>query len=208
MRDKYKTFWTKDNLKNITTFTSLIQGEWDIKAYMRKLRARLECQSILDFGCGYGRMFPCFEDCPTVYFGVDLNPTAINKARKTYPKYKNRFCEVDINSRYASADMILAFTVFLHLDDDTLKDILRRLYDSCKKYLVIVETLGREWRPEMIAPYELPLFNRDLDEYVEMLEEAGFRLEEQDKKPIPHYENNPIYEGRNCNTNILVFRRV
>jgi SAM-dependent methyltransferase len=208
MKDKYKKFWIKDNLKSITTFHSLTQGEWDIKDYFRKLRARLECQTILDFGCGYGRMFPCFSDCPTVYFGVDLNPIAVNKARQNFPKYKNRFCEVDINSHYAYADMILAFTVFLHLDDDTLKLILTRLHESCKKYLVIVETLGREWRPEMLASYDLPLYNRDLDEYVEMLAEVGFELAEKDSKPIPHYENNMSFKDRNCNTNILIFRRV
>ena len=207
MKDKYKKFWIQDNLKNVASINSLYIGEWDMKDYFLKLKDRLECRNVLDFGCGYGRLFPIFIRCPMIYFGIDLNPTAVNKARKTYPKYKNRFVEVDIDSLYPQADMVLAYTVFLHLDDDTLKNILSRLKKVCK-YIVIVETLGREWRPQYLSSYDLPIYNRDLDEYVEMMSECGFELYEKDCKPIPHYKNQYEYQDRNCNINILVFRRV
>lgn len=208
MKDRYKKFWMNDNLKNIAKVTSLYQGEWNIREYLRKLKARLECNSVLDFGCGYGRVFPCFNDCPTSYFGVDLNPVAIAKARKLFPQYKNRFCEVDTNSSYARADMILAFTVFLHIDDDTLIDTLKRLYVSCGKNIVIIETLGREWRPEFQSNYGLPLYNREKEDYLELMSMCGFDFVEEDKKPNPHYLKQDRYKNNNCYTNILVFRKV
>jgi SAM-dependent methyltransferase len=210
VNDRYKRFWKSDNLTNIGLGT-LIQGDWDIKKYLRNLKTKLRCNTIVDFGCGYGRLFEVFKDVPMNYFGIDLNPGAINEARKRYPQFRNRFVEVDIVSSYAKADMFLAFTVFLHLDDDTLVDIAQRIYGSCTKYLVVIETLGREWRPEYDPkdnPLYLPLYNREKEEYVELLGSVGFKLKEEDAFYNPHYGGNLEYEGFNCYTNVLIFGKV
>lgn len=211
VKDRYKKFWTSDKLGNIAKVESLIQGEWNIKEYLRDLKNRLKCNTIVDFGCGYGRLFRVFMDVPTTYFGVDLNPEAIRKARKEYPKFVNRFAEIDINSHYAKADMFLAFTVFLHMDDDTLLDVVERIHKSCKKYLVIIEALGREWRPDY-DPDEnheyLPLYNREKEDYIGLMGLVGFVLEEEDSFLNPHYYEQEEYKDFNCYTNVLIFRKV
>jgi SAM-dependent methyltransferase len=210
VNDRYKRFWKSDNLTNIGLGT-LVQGDWDIKKYLRELKTKLRCNTIVDFGCGYGRLFEVFKDVPMNYFGIDLNPSAINEARKRHPQFRNRFVEVDITSAYAKADMFLAFTVFLHMDDDTLTEVARRIYGSCTKYLVVIEALGREWRPDYDFkdnPMFLPLYNREKEEYVELLGSVGFKLKEEDSFLNPHYAEQEEYEGFNCYTNVLIFGKV
>ena len=202
MRD-YKRFWIDDNLQNIARENSEVQGDWEIIPYLTELQKELGCKTVVDYGCGWGRLAPAFN--PSTYLGVDLNPHAIKSAQRRYPKFKNKFVEINIDSKCHRADMYLAFTVFLHLDDDTLSDILKRMHRGCRRYLVIVETLGREWRNET---GDLPRFNRDLEDYVELVEEAGFQFYKQDAKPNPHYSSMPgRYAGRNHNTNILIFQK-
>ena len=209
MRDKYKRFWMADKLSNIARDDNLMQGDWDIKSYLRNLKSELNCYKMVDYGCGYGRLFSIFKDCPSLYFGVDLNPFAIAEAKKRYPAFQNRFCEVDIDSNYAVADMYLAFTVFLHMDDKTLSDCLRRIGRACQKNLVVIETLGREWRNKIDGSDEsLPVFNRDKQDYVDLVKPVGFELIKHDSFLNPHYARQERYIDRNCNTDVLVFGKV
>ena len=202
MRD-YKRFWIEDKLQNIAREKSEVQGDWKIIPYLSDLQVELRCKTVLDFGCGWGRLAPAFNTA--TYLGVDLNPHAIKDAQRRYPKFKNRFFEINMGSAYPHAEMYLAFTVFLHMDDDALHGVVSRMHFSCKKYLVVIETLGREWRNETGL---LPRFNRNFEDYVELIEDYGFYFYKQDVKHKPHYESMPgRYVGRNTDTNILIFQR-
>jgi SAM-dependent methyltransferase len=196
----YKRFWIGDKLKNISPRNdSLKQGDWDIGEYLKNLYEELDCESALDFGCGTGRFSVIFP--VSSYVGVDLNPNAINKAKQFHSEY--RFSEVNIDSPYPYADMVLAFTVFLHMDDGTLKNVLKRLGESCKKSIVLVEAIGREWRVRA----SVPVYNREIHEYLHLFEQIGFSMYKYEKKFNPRYAEDPKYAGKDCSTSILVFNR-
>lgn len=200
MIEKYKQFWIEDNLNNVAREDSLIQGEWDTLSYLKDLKDYLKCKTVLDFGCGFGRHSVAFN--PKEYLGVDINPKAIKEARYSHPNHE--FQEITLQSKYPVADLYLVFTVFLHLDDASVRSSLRKMRNTCRKYIVIIEALGREWRNPNVS---LPLFNRDLDEYVLLLKEQKFHLRLQDRFYNPHYGENPEHKDKNCYTNILIFGR-
>jgi SAM-dependent methyltransferase len=195
----YKKFWIENKLKDIARSNELIQGDWDIAEYLYDMFDDLDCDNILDFGCGYGRLAPIFPS--DVYVGVDLNPNAIKKAWINNPRYD--FREVNIDSKYPCADLVLAFTVFLHMEDDTLLDVLKRLHKSCNKYLVIIETLGHEWR----SSGTVPVYNREKDEYIDLLQQASFSPYKHESFRNPHYAEDIRFKGKNCNTDVLIFKK-
>jgi len=138
-QSKYKKWWIQDGLQNIIPQGYGVYAEgWDFCHEVQQflLKHRLENQSVLDLGCGIGRLTPGFNS--EKYIGVDLNPNAIQEARKLNPHYT--FQEVDVNSEYPLADITFAYTVFNHLDADTIKSMKLK-----SKYILQCEILGTEW---------------------------------------------------------------
>jgi SAM-dependent methyltransferase len=110
--------------------------------------------SVFEFGCGDGRLSPAFSH--EAYTGYDINPSALDAARKNNPNHV-------YGSEWVAADTFLAYTVLLHVPDYEIEEII----DKAKQYkhIVIGEIMGRQWR----RPGNPPVFNRDLDEYAAMI---------------------------------------
>ena len=81
-----------------------------------------ECNAILDFGCGWGRVLRFFlkDVRPEILWGVDISGRQIEWARLTDP-WPNFLCidqqpPADLPSTHF--DVVLAFSVFSHLSED------------------------------------------------------------------------------------------
>jgi SAM-dependent methyltransferase len=193
----YKKFWISDSLQNIVAGTNIENPEgWDPIDILLELLKPLPFETVLDFGCGYGRLCKAFQ--PNSYIGIDLNPDAIKEARRLYSDYF--FKETEIDSEYDTVDIILAYTVFLHLDDDTLGSILHRLRKACKKSLIIGEILGKEWR-RLGNP---PVFNRDIDDYRSLLADFGFQIINEYRLPYKRYADSPYFKDKNTDMSFLL----
>lgn len=195
----YKKYWAGDDLKNIIPQHHGQYPEgWDPAEVLKMMIKEKNPEKVLDFGCGYGRLCHAF-DCDS-YRGVDLNPHAIEVARKTYPGY--RFMEINIDSSFEKVDVVFAYTVFLHLDDDTLSNILLRLRESCQKQLIVAEILGREWR----RPGLPPVFNRDRADYQELISAQGFEFVDEYRRPYQRYASMPEFSNKNTDVSFLLFK--
>ncbi len=61
------------------------QGTYDYAA-LRHIIARYQCKSVLDVGCGSGRLFPLYRQCGVQRVtGIDLSVTALSLARQADP---------------------------------------------------------------------------------------------------------------------------
>jgi len=132
--------------------------------------------SVFEFGCGDGRLSSAFS--PDAYTGYDINPSALEAARKANPRH-------DYTGEWVEADTFLAYTVLLHLPDDKITAVIEKA--KAYKHIVIGEIMGRQWR----RPGNPPVFNRDLAEYVEMIGRPHKVIE----VPYPRY---------GCNLELLV----
>lgn len=124
--------------------------------------------SVFELGCGDGRLAPAFA--PEAYVGMDINFTALARARKDNPAHR-------FTTRWEPADTVLAYTVLLHVPDDDLAEIMARL--RAYPRIVIGEIMGRHWR----TPGEPPVFNRERSEYEAYLGPARKVI----RVPYPHY---------------------
>lgn len=137
------------------------------------LREMFAGQSVVEFGCGDGRLTAAFDR--ETYVGVDINPHAILAARRNNPGYT---FHLDAFPRKRAA---LAYTVLLHIPDDAIASVVERLSDCCR--VVVVEIMGRKWR----RPGLPPVFNREPGEYETMFEHCGMRLGTKFDEPYKRY---------------------
>jgi len=132
------------------------------------------------------------------YHGLDLNPVAISKAQELFPGY--RFDVIDHPHSLPSGTILLAYTVFLHMPHNILMswiEVAKQRYD----YIVVCEILGRDWRK---VAGKTPVFNRDLQEYIELL--TPFKLMAEVRVPYQRYVNSPFAKQvKNTNISFMVF---
>lgn len=75
-------------------------------------------ERLLDFGCGWGRMFNYLSPLCSEYVGVDLSPTAIKLARKHHPYSDFRVIDpvtLRESFREEQFDVIVCCTVLQHI---------------------------------------------------------------------------------------------
>jgi SAM-dependent methyltransferase len=129
---------------------------------IQTLRSEIPDGTVLDFGCGDGRMVGAFE--PERYIGVDINAHAVTHCRKAFPEHRFELAGV-----LPTADTALCYTVLLHVPDDEIKQTAVRLMQAAQRVLV-VEILGRKWRGSGLPP----VFQREAEEYEQAF--SGMRL--------------------------------
>jgi SAM-dependent methyltransferase len=163
------------------------------------LRESLEGQlPVLEVGCGVGRIAQLFS--PSEYIGVDVNPYALMAARNGNPHHLFRISDVGL--QYPQAPSVLVYTVLLHVSDD---EIRRFLAEIClgRRRVVIAELMDRRWRRSGFPP----VFNRDPEEYVLLMQELGFTISKFSKHEYARYSEPPFNIGKDSRLTTLVFFR-
>ncbi len=183
----FTNYWQQDRLANIIPINEQ-WGEfpegWDVRPFLWEMMRPHLVRKMVEIGCGYGRL--C-QAIPTDYYlGVDINLEAISTAKKNHPSYE--FQQIGFSDAYPAADAIMAYTVLLHIDDETIGSMLKRMCQS-SDVILIAEILGKErWRRDGNPP----VFNRDLQDYVKLMQENGYDLAQCEGKLYLHYPDTEI----------------
>jgi SAM-dependent methyltransferase len=172
--------WWRENaaLEHLTPPGTRGAEGFDVHA---ALRDEIPSGTVLDFGCGDGRLAEAFG--PERYLGVDINPHAIGYCQGKYRGWRFELAAAEL----PAADCALAYTVLLHVPDGELAATVRRLCAAAPRVLV-AEILGRKWR----GPGEPAVFNRDLDDYLLPFWRAGMALVAMRERPYARYGGVPI----------------
>ena len=162
---------------------------WDIRDF---LVSKIKDQTVAEIGCGYGRL--CGKFTPQQYIGYDININAINKAKELYPKYN--FKEYDF-SEIPKNDWIFCYTVLLHINDQDIQNFVNLIGNNCDK-IIIGEIMGEKYRNNSMKP---PVFNREINQYIQIFANAGFEHISTENKPYEKY-------GKDAAVTFLEFRKV
>lgn len=166
-------FWKREGLRHITPAGKENPEGWDVWSFLGSLARG----SVLEIGCGYGRLCKAFS--PDEYLGTDVNEKALEKARERFPEY--------VFEAYAgqSADTALLYTVLLHISDDDLSEFIEGINAD---RVIVAEVMGRKWR----RAGNPPVFNREPQEYIDAFAEYGFECVDTYGKPYAHYQGTCI----------------
>lgn len=108
--------------------------------------------SILDFGCGNGRLIELFNDKNVNYKGVDISGELIDFAKKQYPKSANSFLkilpnEISLPFNDENFNSVYSIATFHHLPGRSHRlAMARELYRVTKKEGWIVVTVWNLWQ--------------------------------------------------------------
>ena len=175
-------FWRLDRLRNIIPPSPQFSAGFDEVGFLKQLFYLLGADSVVEIGCGYGRLAPAFP--AEKYLGIDINAEAVETARQKYPSYE--FKMVDFDTVYPQADLYVAYTVLLHIDDENVRRMACRLTDACRR-LLIVEVLEPRFRN---LPSAVPNFVRSRAQYETIF--SRFKLACEIRKPYAHYPGTDI----------------
>ena len=191
MDKSIKEFWEKDDFRNIKPTSNEFPEGFDPRSVLSNLITDIEYEKIVDFGCGYGRLCKAFP--VEKYIGTDISDKAIEEAKKRNPEYRfESYCKPE-------ADVYLAYTVFLHLSDEQLRQELKGIQTT---YFIIAEILGSEWSNK--GKGNPPTYNRN--DY-SIMSEFSFELIQEIKFPYKRYVGSRIAKDKNTNMSFLLWRK-
>lgn len=154
-----------------------IKGDESVVRWVRKATALLsDYRTVLDIGCGYGRVAPAFCEQGFEYFGVDVSPLAILNARAAMRNYSNaKFQVAELSSWEPTQeyDLVCALFVFVHfVDDSGWRNLLTRMlkWVSPGGALLLAESTF----PDRIEQHVVHAKRRPLAAYEAVLSGAGF----------------------------------
>jgi SAM-dependent methyltransferase len=133
-------------------------------------------KSILDLGCGYGRVAGDFMACGYDYLGVDVSPTAIDQARQRHPQ--GQFLVGDLRTWNTDRrfGVVSALYVMVHfIEEPEWRRLLTRALNWVAPSGVLL--LADTFAEEKVRPSPHAML-RPLSDYVELLGGYGFELDE------------------------------
>lgn len=149
--------------------------------------------SVLDIGCGPGRVTPVLRELGLDAFGIDLSPGMVELARRTYPGLRfevGSMLELDLPD--ASLGGILSNYSIIHLPLEcrprAFAEFHRVLAPGGQLMLVFQVGDGFMHRDEVFGkPIDLTWYRQDPDEVAELLRAAGFDVWSTTvRRPEPH----------------------
>lgn len=179
MKTPYEYWASGDGLTNVTPPSN---GNPESAQFFEILTRKLFLQSVVEFGCGTGRLAKYFD--PNLYLGVDICSAAVKYARFSNPLHKFKTL-VSATEVVTSPNAIFAHTVMLHIPDESLEMTCCN-FDA--PMVVISEVLGRNWRRDGNPP----VFNREINDYDRAMKFAGYKLQRVEHAPYPHYKDTDL----------------
>jgi 2-polyprenyl-3-methyl-5-hydroxy-6-metoxy-1,4-benzoquinol methylase len=110
-----KNYFNKTTVKNTSVFEPYIE-------FISQTGIKLTNKKICDIGCATGEFFERLPAGNNLY-GVDISQYAVDVCKKKFPKFKQNFAMLDLNTKTFSPlrkfDIITMFDVIEHLDNFT-----------------------------------------------------------------------------------------
>lgn len=154
-----------------------IASEAQVRAVLRDAAMLLRpARTVLDVGCGYGRIADCFTANGYDYLGVDVSPVAIEQARERNPDATFLVADLANWNTTRMFDVVGALYVFVHfVDDDAWVSIVERALSwvAPQGGLLIADQFPaeRQQHGEHVVA-------RPFDEYEQLFQRHGFAFDD------------------------------
>lgn len=106
-----------------------------------RLLAPLKFATMLDVGCGFGRIGALVADRQEVdYTGIDISEQMVNAARRRIPKGRFAVTSLeDFSSEDEPYDLVLASEFLMHVPPEEVQDAVKALVALSRRHVVTVD---------------------------------------------------------------------
>jgi SAM-dependent methyltransferase len=132
-------------------------------------------KSILDLGCGYGRIAGAFLEHGYDYLGVDVSPAAVGQARESHPRGRFEVGDLRTWTSDLRFGVVSALYVMVHfVEDSEWRAMVTRALDwvAPSGALLLADNFADE--TVRAAPH---VMLRPMSSYVELLGSHGFEFD-------------------------------
>jgi 2-polyprenyl-3-methyl-5-hydroxy-6-metoxy-1,4-benzoquinol methylase len=158
-------------------------AETNLKRFTRDIFGTLGVPlSVIDVGCGYGRLTKSFVENGFGYTGLDISPLAVERARLENALGDFEVAELSSWQGKSQYGLVFAGWVFVHFVDDD------KWYDFLTKCLSWVlpggALLFAEWIPEHRQQNVIHVLARPLREFQAVFDACGFTIDQEWRKAM------------------------
>lgn len=158
------------------TLEDNLKGEREWRRVASAVAEMLVPGSVLDVGCGYGRIAEEFIAHQHRYTGIDISPDAIARAKAGHPNGKFICADLLEWRSHQRYNFVLAFYVYVHfVDDDAWRTIVRKTLEWLMPDGVLVMADAILDHRQQHGPH---VVTRPLAEYHEIFSQQGFRFDD------------------------------
>jgi len=106
-------------------------------AHLRSLNLPIAGKTVIDLGCGIGRLSEFFVELGCDVFCVDGREDNIHQLRKFYPSRKTAIVDLETEDlfKYGIFDIVFCYGILYHLSDPF--GFIKRISKICKEMLII-----------------------------------------------------------------------
>lgn len=150
--------------------------------------------SVLDLGCGCGRLGRMFKGHPGKLYGCDINSRHIDWLRQHIPYYATHVTKPDAVLPYGAEkfDLIISISIFTHLSESSQSLLLGELFRTARADSVLLLTIHGERAMERAInePKIWEMINVDK----RLFEEAKARFDRGQYGFVPQWDQYPWCE--------------
>lgn len=124
-----------------------LRGDQALATAIRILLQETGARSIIDLGCGYGRVCRAIAGSDIRYTGIDISPVAIETARASYPDREFAVGNLDEWTPRHRADLVLCiYTLSTFVQDEEWRRLLSKAAGAVNDggYLVVCDHMPRK----------------------------------------------------------------
>jgi len=101
-----------------------------------KVLGPIKFKSVLDVGCGFGRIGELLADRDVDYTGIDVSDEMIRAARKRLPDGKFRTTSLEAFAPTETYDLVLAVEFLMHVPPEEIVDAVATMRSLANRHIV------------------------------------------------------------------------
>lgn len=188
--------WSSSNVsaKSVPNLIWRTHEEWQ---QVKNVLYQVNPSSILDYGCGFGRLFPVyFESIPNVtVWGFEPEASMRKDAERLWPAANIVGDVKKLDKVTGDFDLGVSFTVLQHMSEPVMRDAVRVLEERCRNILLVEDTDPRYYRSDhghlsvgrTVAVYRGLMQGFTLSHIALRRNEPGYTWRKEPKPTAGHY---------------------